>query len=153
MVNETHKTLLTNIRNQMARHKIDVPALARILGMSESGAYKILAGAAEPALEYLERFAAYTKLSVADLFGEPVAQRRPTLHEAIRVIEETFQAIINQPDLSRVPSDLLSILTTAGDPEFRAIREALEGTAVGKEAAKTLRNKGLKRKNSSVDRP
>ena len=143
--------LIAAIKHEMFRHKLEVPDLAAALGMSASGVYKLLAGTVELRPDEIEKLARLFRVSPAKLLGGPVARDRATIHEAFEVLQEEYERIAKQPDLSRVPADILSRLPTCGDAEWAAFRVAVEGIAIGKEHAKTVRNKGLKRKHAATD--
>jgi transcriptional regulator with XRE-family HTH domain len=142
----TQRHLLANIRNQMARHRIAVPELAEHCGLTASGMYQILEGAAAPKIPYLEKMAERFGLTVADLFGEPVAQRMPTIHEALSVIQKHVEASAKGPDLSRVPDDILHWLSNASLDDFAMIRAVLHGDAIGREEVATVQNRPAKRR-------
>lgn len=117
-MNETHKNLLANIRNQMVRHKMDVPDLASACGLSASGLYQILEGTNAPKIPYLETMAKLFGLNVADLFGEPVAQRMPTIHEALRVIQAAAERIEQVDKATHGPKrELLDLVATLDQDE------------------------------------
>lgn len=150
-VTELQKNVITNIKHQMFRHQIDVPDVAAALGMSTSGVYKILAGTVEADFAQLERLARLFKTTVGNLMGSTVAKDAPTLSESLRVIEREAERIAKQPNLSSVPPEILAWLSTAGPSDFDRLRIAIEGSAMGKEGMKAVRDKRVKRKNSAAD--
>jgi transcriptional regulator with XRE-family HTH domain len=147
---EAQKDLITNIKHEMFRWKLEVPDVAVALGVSGGWVYKLLAGNAESiTFDHLDRLARLFNTTPGSLMGAPIAKDKPTIHEAFDVLREEFERMAKQPDLSRVPPDLLSRIAVASEAEFRAITVALEGAAIGKEAAKALKNKGTKSKSSA----
>lgn len=118
---ETHRFFIRNLRNEIARNKIEIADLAPRVGMSKSGLYKVLAGSVEPDTSLLERLGNIFNRSPASFFGEPVAQRMPTIHEALRVIETAVERIHQADKMTGAKRELLETLTTLDDFEAKEV--------------------------------
>lgn len=145
---ETIKKLVGNRFRSLRKRAgfVSAEAAAEALGVHPNSVYELERGDNWISPEMLNKAIDVFQVPAPHFFGdqEPI---RPTPSEALDVLAKA----IAKPGLSSGPADLVALLSTAGEAEWAAVRVALEGTAMGKEHAKHVRNKKLKRKDAAAD--